>query len=93
MLSLYDILTNPINTEKYPSEPENSIYVFKVHPKANKKLVKVAIEKIFSKKVLSVNISNLKGKKKVFRNHKGVRSGYKRAIVRLETGQSIDFAA
>ncbi len=93
MLSLYDILVNPISTEKYPSEPVDGKYAFKVHAKANKRIVKVAVEKIFGKKVLSVNIENVKGKKKTFRNSTGLRVGYKRAIVRLAPGQSIDFIA
>ncbi len=90
MLSLYDVLISPISTEKYPSESSNGVYAFKVSPKANKKIVKIAIEKIFGKKVLSVNVENVKGKKKNFRNRHGVRVGHKRAIVRLETGQSIN---
>jgi len=93
MLSLYDVLVNPINTEKYPSESDKGVYAFVIHPKSHKKLVKLAIEKIFNKKVERINISNIKGKKKRFKNRLGVRNGYKRAVVKLADGASLDLMA
>lgn len=68
-------------------------YVFKVIPSATKTEVKQAVESLFDVKVQSVNMINLKGKRKVFKGRQGQRNGVRKAIVRLAPGQDIDFAA
>jgi len=68
-------------------------YVFKVVPTATKAEVKQAVESLFDVKVQSVNMINLKGKRKVFKGRQGQRNGVRKAIVRLAPGQDIDFAA
>lgn len=70
-----------------------SQYVFKVEPTATKSEVKAAVESLFEVKVQSVNMINLKGKRKVFKGRKGQRNGVRKAIVRLAPGQDIDFAS
>lgn len=68
-------------------------YVFKVVPSATKTEVKQAVESLFDVKVQSVNMINLKGKRKVFKGRQGQRNGMRKAIVRLAPGQDIDFAS
>ncbi|WP_040726424.1 50S ribosomal protein L23 [Thiomicrorhabdus sp. Kp2] len=68
-------------------------YVFKVEPTATKTEVKQAVESLFDVKVQSVNMINLKGKRKVFKGRQGQRNGVRKAIVRLAPGQDIDFAS
>ncbi|GAB6071223.1 50S ribosomal protein L23 [Thiomicrorhabdus hydrogeniphila] len=68
-------------------------YVFKVEPTATKTEVKAAVESLFEVKVQSVNMINLKGKRKVFKGRQGQRNGVRKAIVRLAPGQDIDFAS
>lgn len=66
-------------------------YVFKVLPDATKPEVKQAVEALFDVKVQSVNMINIKGKKKLFKGRVGKRNGVRKAIVRLAPGQEIDF--
>ncbi|HBQ44769.1 MAG TPA: 50S ribosomal protein L23 [Thiomicrospira sp.] len=66
-------------------------YVFRVIPDATKPEVKQAVESLFDVKVQSVNMINLKGKKKVFKGRVGKRNDIRKAIVRLAPGQEIDF--
>jgi large subunit ribosomal protein L23 len=69
---------------------ESNRYVFKVNPSANKIEIKNAIEKAFSVKVLDVKTMNMKGKTKRLGRFEGKRSSWKKAIVRLKEGDSID---
>ena len=64
--------------------------VFKVHEKANKKIIKKNIEKLFKVNVIKVNIINQKSKLKIKQGKRSIKSGYKKAIVTLKKGQSID---
>ena len=66
--------------------------VFKVSKQANKKAIKKSIEKIFKVNVIKINTINIKGKTKIVRNKKAFKSGYKKAIITLKKGQSIDLA-
>lgn len=90
--NLYDIIRNPIITEKTTMLSEYRKYTFKVLQDANKELVKKAVELVFGVKVQKVNILNLKGKTKRFKGIMGRRSDTKKAIVTLEKNQSIDLA-
>ena len=87
-----DTIITPNITEKSTSLSEFNKVVFKVHKGANKNTIKKNIEKIFKVNVIKINTITLKGKTKIVRNQKGYKSGYKKAIVTLKKGQSIDLA-
>ena len=67
-----------------------SHWFFKVHDKANKKNIKKNIEKLFKVNVIKVNIINQKSKLKMKQGKKSIKKGYKKAIITLKKGQSID---
>ena len=85
-----DSIIRPIITEKATILSEQNKTVFKVHKKANKKNIKKNIEKLFKVNVIKVNIVNLKPKIKLKQGKLAKKSGYKKAIVTLKKGQSID---
>tara|TARA_Y100000590_G_scaffold219552_1_gene248632 strand:- start:168 stop:461 length:294 start_codon:yes stop_codon:yes gene_type:complete len=85
-------IISPTITEKATSLSEFNKVVFKVHKGANKKTIKRSIEKIFKVNVIKINTINLKGKTKIVRNRKSNKPGYKKAIVTLKKGQSIDLS-
>ena len=85
-----DTIISPTITEKATSLSEFNKVVFKVHKGANKNSIKKSIEKIFKVNVIKINTINLKGKTKIVKNKKSYKPGYKKAIVTLKKGQSID---
>ena len=87
---LYDVIRAPIITEKSTMASENSQVVFKVSMDATKPGIKEAVERLFGVKVLAVNTLIRKGKTKRFKGVKGRQSDFKKAIVTLEEGQTID---
>ena len=87
-----DKIISPNVTEKSTSLSEFNKVVFKVSKNANKKSIKKSIEKIFKVNVIKINSIKLKGKTKMIRNKKASKPGYKKAIVTLKKGQSIDLA-
>ena len=87
----YDIIYAPIITEKTASLANENKYAFKVSPKAKKTEIKQAIESIFKVKVMSITTSNSHPKKKRVGKYTGMTNKYKRAIVKLAEGQSINF--
>ena len=91
-INYLDSIRNPIITEKATILSDQNKTVFKVHNKANKKTIKKSIEKIFKVNVIKINTINLKGKTKLVRNKKTFKPGYKKAIITLKKGQSIDLA-
>jgi len=89
---LYEVLLSPRMTEKSTMLGESSNqYVFKVTTDSNKKEIKDAVEKLFEVNVESVRIVNVKGKSKMFKFRAGKRSDWKKAYVRVQEGQVIDF--
>jgi len=90
--NLLDTIVSPVITEKATSLSEFNKIVFKVHKGANKNSIKKSIEKIFKVNVVKINTINLKGKTKIVKGKKSSRPGYKKAIVTLKKGQSIDLA-
>ncbi|MEX0628497.1 MAG: 50S ribosomal protein L23 [Cucumibacter sp.] len=88
----YQIIRNPVVTEKSTYASEHNQVVFDVAKGATKPEIKAAIESLFSVKVKAVNTLNRKGKTKMFRRLPGRRADIRRAIVTLEEGQSIDVA-
>ena len=89
----YQIILNPLVTEKSTQQSEFNKMVFSVPVNASKLEVKSSIEKIFSVKVTSVNTILLKGKSKRFKGVLGKRSNTKKAIVTLAPGNTIDLSA
>ena len=87
-----DSIISPNVTEKSTSLSEFNKVVFKVKKNADKKVLKKNIEKIFKVNVIKINTINIKGKSKMIRNIKSFKSGYKKAIVTLKKGQSIDLS-
>lgn len=88
----YDVIVSPVITEKSTMASEYNQVVFKVAGKATKPQIKSAVEQLFDVKVKAVNTLVRKGKTKRFRGHKGKQSDFKKAVVTLEEGHSIDIA-
>ena len=89
-IHLYDKILSPLVTEKSTNLSEHNKIVFKVPSKANKKNIKNNIEKIFKVNVTKVNIINKQNRTKLTRGRKVKVSGFKKAIITLKKGQSID---
>ena len=89
-INYIDSIRNPIITEKATILSEQNKTVFKVHEKASKTIIKKNIEKLFKVNVVKVNIVYKKTKLKIRQGKKTYKSGYKKAIVTLKKGQSID---
>ena len=89
-IHLYDKILSPFVTEKSTNLSEQNKIVFKVPSKANKKNIKNNIEKIFKVNVTKVNIINKQNRTKFTRGRKVKVSGFKKAIITLKKGQSID---
>ena len=89
----YQVILNPLVTEKSTQMSEFNKMVFSVPVNATKLEVKSSIEKIFSVKVTSVNTILLKGKVKRFKGVLGRRSNTKKAIETLAPGNTIDLSA
>tara|TARA_B100001057_G_scaffold108927_1_gene106821 strand:+ start:992 stop:1285 length:294 start_codon:yes stop_codon:yes gene_type:complete len=89
-LHLYDKILSPLVTEKTTNLSEQNKIVFKVPASANKKNLKSNIEKIFKVNVTKINIINKQNRTKLTRGRKIKVSGFKKAIITLKKGQSID---
>ena len=89
----YKTIIKPIVTEKATKLSEFNKVVFLVSESSNKLEIRYAVEKIFSVKVNSVNIIKIKGKSKRFKGIMGKRNDIKKAIVTLESGNTIDLSA
>ena len=85
-----EILLKPVVSEKAFSLLNQNKYTFLVDPRSNKTEIKIAVEKVFGVKVLSVNTMNRQGKRKRIKVGFGKRSDTKRAIVQLAAGESIE---
>ena len=89
-IHLYDKILAPLVTEKTTNLSEHNKVVFKVPATANKKNLKTNIEKIFKVNVTKINIINKRNRIKLTRGRKVKVSGFKKAIITLKKGQSID---
>ncbi len=91
MLEAHYILRRPLLTEKVTGAMEDAnVYAFEVDRRASKDEIKAAIEKAYSVKVVKVNTQVRKGGSRRFRYGKVAESSWKRAIVRVAEGQSIE---
>ena len=82
-----DVILAPVVSEKSFGLQDLDTYVFLVHPDANKTEIKLAVQSIFSVRVMNVNTLNRPGKRKRTRQILGTRKATKRAIVRLYPGE------
>jgi len=89
-IHLYDKILSPVLTEKSTILSEQNKVVFKVPNSSNKLILKKNIEKIFKVNVTKINIINKQSRKKITRGKKIKVKGYKKAIITLKKGQSID---
>ena len=89
-IHLYDKILFPVVTEKSTNLSELNKIIFKVPDGANKKNLKKNIEKIFKVNVTKINIINKQNRTKITRGKKVRVSGFKKAIITLKKGQSID---
>tara|TARA_Y100000591_G_scaffold321690_1_gene337043 strand:+ start:833 stop:1126 length:294 start_codon:yes stop_codon:yes gene_type:complete len=86
----YDKILSPVVTEKSTNMSEQNKIVFKVPNTSNKKIIKKSVEKIFKVNVTKVNIINKHSRNKISRGRKIKVKGYKKAIITLKKGQTID---
>tara|TARA_Y100000816_G_C26080766_1_gene569582 strand:- start:120 stop:413 length:294 start_codon:yes stop_codon:yes gene_type:complete len=91
-INILDSIRQPIITEKATILSEQNKTVFRVHKGASKKVIKKNIEKLFKVNVLKVNIINKKSKIKLKQGKLSKKTGYKKAIITLKKGQSIDLS-
>ena len=89
-IHLFDKIISPHITEKSTNLSEQNKIIFKVPKEANKNNLKKSIEKIFKVNVTKINIINKKSKIKQTRGRKVKVTGFKKAIVTIKKGQSID---
>jgi large subunit ribosomal protein L23 len=91
MKQIYDTLISPVNTEKAFKLMEDGKYVFLITKDASKSIIKQAITKVYNVTVTKVNIINIKGKKKRFKQGKlGKLNDRRKAVVTLEKGAKIE---
>ena len=89
-MNIYEVLRRPIITEKNTMLGAQGKYAFEVDRRANKNLVKQAVEQIFNVQVTGVNMLSVPGKMKRVGRSRGMTSSWKKAIVTLESGQRIE---
>ncbi|MEL6475424.1 MAG: 50S ribosomal protein L23 [Pseudomonadota bacterium] len=88
----YDTILAPVITEKSTLVAEQNKIIFRVPLEATKPQIKQAVENLFKVDVTKVNTILVKGKTKRFRGVAGRRSDFKKAVVTLKDGQSVDIS-
>lgn len=89
-MHIYEVLRRPIITEKGTLMAEHNQYAFEVAMDANKMMVKEAVEKRFGVNVLRVNVMRMPGKTRRFGRRVSTTPSWKKAIVTLAPGQTIE---
>ena len=89
-LDVREVLLAPVVTEKAYSGVEVNKYAFRVHPDAHKSLIRQAVEELFEVKVERVNVLMVQAKPKRRGVHRGTKPGWKKAIVQLRRGDTIE---
>ncbi len=87
-----NLIKKPVITEKSTANAQFNKYIFEVRNDANKINIKKTIEEIYKVKVQRLNSLNVKSKPKVFKGQRGTRSEFKRIIVTLKEGNTIDMS-
>ena len=91
-MNIYDVLRAPRMSEKTLSlKEEANQFAFEVDPRANKIQIKESVEKSFNVSVLKVRTMNVRGKKKRLGRTEGRKSSWKKALVTLKAGESIEY--
>ena len=91
-MNIFDVLRAPKMSEKTLSlKEEANQFAFDVDQRANKIQIKESIEKSFKVSVLKVRTMNVRGKKKRLGRHQGLKSSWKKAIVTLKEGDTIEY--
>ena len=85
-----EVLIAPVVSEKSYSLINENKYSFRVHDKAHKTQIRQAVEELFDVKVMAVNIVKVQPKPKRRGVHKGIRPGWKKAVVQLREGDKIE---
>jgi large subunit ribosomal protein L23 len=92
VMDSYQVLKKPLVTEKGAKQKEQANQIaFEVDRRANKILVRNAVENIFKVKVLGVKVINVKGKERRIGRNVGKKPDWKKAIVRIAPGETIEF--
>jgi large subunit ribosomal protein L23 len=86
----YQVILGPVITEKATMGSEHGQVTFRVRTDATKPQIRTAVEDLFKVKVKAVNTLRVKGKEKRFRGKLGRRPDWKKAVVTLQEGHSID---
>jgi large subunit ribosomal protein L23 len=84
------VIITPIVSEKSYAASTRGSYTFKVHPDAHKTQIRQAVEELFSVKVERVNVIKVQAKPKRRGQIKGIRPGWKKAVVQLRAGETIE---
>jgi large subunit ribosomal protein L23 len=87
---MYDLIRSPVVTEKSTLGSQHNQVTFRVPLEATKPEIKAAVEGVFKVKVTAVNTLRVMGKTKRFKGHVGQRSDFKKAMVTLAEGHTID---
>ncbi len=90
-MHLYEVLRRPLITEKNTALQAQNKYVFEVMDKANKPLIKQAVEKAFKVKVSAVNVVTVPGKSRRVGRRVVSTPSWKKAVVTLKPGEKIEF--
>ena len=91
-MNIFDVLRAPKMTEKTLSlKEEANQFAFEVDQRANKIQIKESIEKSFKVSVLKVRTMNVRGKKKRLGRYQGLKSSWKKALVTLKEGDTIEY--
>lgn len=89
-MEIWQVIDQPLITEKNTSQVAEGKYTFRVAREANKIQIREAVEKIFNVQVADVNIINVRGKERGIGRRKGFSPNWKKAIVTLKAGQRIE---
>ena len=84
------IIIKPVITEKASTVRTGSVYVFAVDKAATKIDIRKAVEKLFKVTVIAVNTSKVKGKVRRLGKHEGKTASWKKAYVKIKSGQKIE---
>ena len=87
----YEVLRRPLITEKNTSLQALGKYAFEVDREANKQQVREAVERAFKVKVMAVNVVSVPGRERRVGRYKVLTRSWKKAIVTLQPGDSIQF--
>ena len=91
-MNSFDVLRLPKLTEKtLQLKEEINQFMFEMDPKANKIQIKESVDKAFKVQVLQVRTMNIRGKKKRLGRHQGRKSNWKKALITLKEGQTIEY--